>query len=75
MGGIVIYYFVKIKLGIKIYENFFEFYIQIDVLFCIKFVVIQFVIIECVYFVIIINMDVFNGCVIIEFSFIIYFVS
>jgi len=68
MGGIAIHYLAKTKLGIKTYENLSELHTQTDVPSCIKSVVIQSVITECVYFVITINMDASNGCVTIEFS-------
>ena len=57
MGGIAIHYLAKTKLGIKTYENLSELHTQTDVPSCIKSVVIQSVITECVYFVITINMD------------------
>ena len=68
MGGIAIHYLAKTKLGIKTYENLSELHTQTDVPSCIKSVVIQSVITECIYFVITINMDASNGCVTIEFS-------
>lgn len=68
MGGIAIHYLAKTKLGIKTYENLSELHTQTNVPSCIKSVVIQSVITECVYFVITINMDASNGCVTIEFS-------
>ena len=61
MGGIAIHYLAKTKLGIKTYENLSELHTQTDVPSCIKSVVIQSVITECVYFVITINMDASNG--------------
>lgn len=57
MGGIAIHYLAKTKLGIKTYENLSELHTQTNVPSCIKSVVIQSVITECVYFVITINMD------------------
>ena len=57
MGGIAIHYLAKTKLGIETYENLSELHTQTDVPSCIKSVVIQSVITECVYFVITINMD------------------
>lgn len=57
MGGIAIHYLAKTKLGIKTYENLSELHTQTDVPSCIKSVVIQSVITECVYFVITINME------------------
>ena len=67
-GASAIHYLAKTKLGIKTYENLSELHTQTDVPSCIKSVVIQSVITECVYFVITINMDASNGCVTIEFS-------
>lgn len=61
MGGIAIHYLAKTKLGIKTYENLSELHTQTNVPSCIKSVVIQSVITECVYFVITINMDASNG--------------
>ena len=52
MGGIAIHYLAKTKLGIKTYENLSELHTQTNVPSCIKSVVIQSVITECVYFVI-----------------------
>ena len=49
MGGIAIHYLAKTKLGIKTYENLSELHTQTDVPSCIKSVVIQSVITECVY--------------------------
>lgn len=49
MGGIAIHYLAKTKLGIKTYENLSELHTQTNVPSCIKSVVIQSVITECVY--------------------------
>lgn len=67
MGGIAIHYLAKTKLGIKTYENLSELHTQTNVPSCIKSVVIQSVITECVYFVITINMDASNGCVTMQY--------
>ena len=69
MGSTSVHHFAKTKLGIKTYQNAPEFHTKSDLPSCIKPIIVQSVITECVNLIITGDIDTANGCPAIKLSF------